>query len=119
MSGRDIKQSGKRGEDLAAHFLQKQNYDIIERNFYSRFGEIDIIVGKGDFIVFVEVKYRKNDSHSAPSMAVNFRKQEKMKKTALHYIGQNEITDKDFRFDIIEITGTREFKVNHIENAFC
>jgi len=113
------KLSGKRGEDLAVFFLAKAGYSIVERNFYSRFGEIDIIAGKCDFIVFVEVKYRKNDLHSTPSMAVNFKKQEKMKKTALHYIGTNDIYDKDFRFDIIEITGVHEFKINHIENAFC
>ena len=113
------KTAGKRGEDLAAHFLVKNGYSLLKRNYYSRFGEVDIIAGIGDFIVFVEVKYRKNDLHSTPSMAVNYRKQEKMKKTALHYISENEISDKDFRFDIIEITGTHEFKINHIENAFC
>lgn len=110
---------GKRGEDLAAHFLVKEGYTILERNFHSRYGEIDIIAGIDDFIVFVEVKYRKNDIHSTPSMAVNLTKQEKMKTTALHYIGANDITDKDFRFDIIEITGRHEYKINHIENAFC
>ena len=119
MSKNDIKISGKRGEDLAAHFLIRAGYDIIERNFHSRYGELDIIAGIGSFIVFVEVKYRKNDFHGTPSMAVNFKKQEKMKKTALHYIGINDISDKNFRFDIIEVTGVSEFKINHIENGFC
>ena len=119
MSKGDVKELGRRGEDLALHFLIRAGYDIIERNFHSRYGEIDIIASIDSFIVFVEVKYRKNDLHSVPAMAVNFRKQEKMKKTALHYIGLHEISDRDFRFDIIEITGVREFKINHIENGFC
>jgi len=112
------KVAGRLGEDLAVHFLVKNGYNILERNFYSRFGEIDIIAGKSDYVVFVEVKYRKSASHSMPSEAVNFRKQEKMKKTALHYIGENDISNKDFRFDIIEVTGAKELKINHIEHAF-
>ncbi|MCL2566229.1 MAG: YraN family protein [Defluviitaleaceae bacterium] len=110
---------GKIGENLASLFLIKNSYDILESNFYSRYGEIDIIAKKGDLIVFAEVKYRKNDYHSTPSMAVNTKKQEKIKKTALKYISDNNITNKDFRFDIIEIVGIGELKVNHIENAFC
>jgi len=118
MSRENIKTMGKRAEDLAAYFLIKDGYEILERNFYSRFGEIDIIVTKDDFVVFVEVKYRRNDTHGTPSMAVNFRKQEKMKKTALHYIGMHEIVDKDFRFDIIEVMGAHELRLKHIDNAF-
>lgn len=109
---------GKLGEDVAVHFLVKNGYVILQRNFYSSFGEIDIIAGKDDFVVFVEVKYRSSKLYNAPSEAVNVRKRKKIKKTALHYIGENEITNKDFRFDIIEITGYYELKVNHIENAF-
>jgi len=118
MSREDAKTLGKRAEELSSNFLVKDGYEIIERNYYSRYGEIDIIAKKGSFVVFVEVKYRKNDIHSTPSMAVNFRKQEKMKKTALHYIGSHEIVDKDFRFDIIEVVGVHELRINHIENAF-
>ena len=110
--------AGKAGENLAARFLIKNGYNIAVRNYYSRFGEIDIIAEKGDLILFVEVKYRKNDYYSAPSMSVTVRKQEKIKKTALKYISDKEISNKDFRFDIIEITGVKEFKINHIENAF-
>jgi len=63
--------SGKIGEDLAAHFLCKKGFGILERNYHSRYGEIDIIASKADLIVFVEVKYRKNCFHSTPSMAVS------------------------------------------------
>ena len=118
MSSKNSKLSGARAEHLAVYFLVKKGYEIVHKNYHSRYGEIDIIARKCDYIIFAEVKYRKNDLHSTPSMAVNFRKQEKIKKTALQYIEQNDITDKDFRFDIIEITGTHEFKINHIENAF-
>jgi len=107
-TNKDKGTKGKIGENLASLFLRKSGYDILERNFYSRYGEIDIIGAKGDLILFVEVKYRKNDRHSAPSMAVNRAKQEKIKKTALKYISDNQISDKDFRFDIIEVTGVKE-----------
>jgi len=110
--------TGKIGENLAVHFLTKSGYSIIMQNYHSRFGEIDIIAAKGEFIIFFEVKYRKNDFYSTPSMAVTFRKQEKIKKTALHYISENDITNKDFRFDIIEVVGIGELELNHIENAF-
>jgi putative endonuclease len=118
MIKKDIKSVGKLGEDVAVAYLIAKGYNIIERNLYSRYGEIDIIASIDSFVVFVEVKYRKNSRYGTPSMAVNLKKQEKMKKTALHYIGLNEIVDKDFRFDIIEVMGVRELKINHIDNAF-
>lgn len=118
MKNSDKAAKGKLGENLAVRFLIKNGYRLLRRNFYSRYGEIDIIAEKGDLIVFVEVKYRKSGRHSAPALAVNLKKQEKIKKTALCYIGENDISGKDFRFDIIEISGVNELKLNHIESAF-
>ena len=109
---------GDTGEEIAVKYLESHGYNIITRNYHSRYGEIDIIAALGEYIVFVEVKYRKNHLYGEPSSAVDYRKQEKIKKTVLQYISENEALDKDFRFDIIEITGTGEVKINHIENAF-
>jgi len=111
--------SGKVGENVAAHFLKKNGFNLLKRNFHSRYGEIDMIAAKDELVVFVEVKYRKNNAFGPPCVAVNFKKQNKLKKAALHFIGENDIVNKDFRFDIIEITGKDELELNHIENAFC
>jgi len=110
---------GDTGEEIAVRYLENYGYIMIKRNYHSPYGEIDIIASKGEYIVFVEVKYRKNRLYGEPSQAVDYKKQEKIKKTALQYISENEVGDKDFRFDILEITGMGEVKINHIENAFC
>ena len=116
---RNKREIGDTGELIAVKYLESHGYIIIARNYYSRYGEIDIIATKGEYIVFVEVKYRKNNAYGEPSSFVDFRKQEKLKKTVLQYISENGAGDKDLRFDIIEVTGTGEVKINHIENAFC
>jgi len=118
---------GDKGEAIAVKYLESHGYRIILRNYHSRYGEIDIIAELGEYIVFVEVKFRKSSLYGEPSQAVDYRKQEKLKKTALQYIADNELVDKDFRFDIIEVTATGagagedtgEAALNHIENAFC
>lgn len=110
---------GKKGEDFAANFLEKIGYEIIERNFHSRYGEIDIIAKKDEYIAFVEVKTRKADVKYAPSEAVTYTKQKKINLTALTYIVKNDVSLQP-RFDIIEVMSNegRIYKVNHIENAF-
>ena len=115
---RNKREIGDIGEEIAAKYLLSHGYRIIERNYHSRYGEIDIVAGFGEYIVFVEVKYRKSNLYGEPSSAVDYKKQEKIKKTALKYIQDNEAGDKDIRFDIIEITGIGEVSINHIENAF-
>lgn len=109
------RQKGKMGEDIAADFLEKNGYNIIIRNYAHRFGEIDIIAEKDGFIVFIEVKYRKSLKNGSPREAVGFRKQQKIRQTALAYISENNITDRAMRFDVIEVT---EEKTEQLENAF-
>jgi len=109
---------GRQGEDVARAHLMRRGYSILAANYHSPFGEIDIIARDGAYIVFVEVKYRKNTGHSLPREAVNPGKQRKIIKTALHYITENTIINEGFRFDVIEVTGTNTFTVTHIENAF-
>ena len=77
---------GARYEELAAAFLEKQGYVILEKNFFCRTGEIDIIAREGDTLVFVEVKYSKDLAAGDPAEAVNERKQEKIRKAAAFYL---------------------------------
>ncbi|MBQ2862027.1 MAG: YraN family protein, partial [Oscillospiraceae bacterium] len=76
---------GDMGEDFAAEYLEKQGYEIIERNFNTRLGEIDIVAKDGRYIVFVEVKSRADDCLYAPREAVTRSKQQKICKAAMLY----------------------------------
>ncbi|MBO5372626.1 MAG: YraN family protein [Lachnospiraceae bacterium] len=103
-------------ETLAMEYLEGEKYQILERNFHSRWGEIDIIARDGDYLVFVEVKYRKNSSCGNPLEAVDARKQKRICRTAVYYLSKNGYGDsKPCRFDVIAFEGE---EVLHIKNAF-
>ena len=106
---------GRAGELKATEFLKKNGYKILETNYTTPLGEIDIIATDKEYVVFIEVKTRTSDVYGAPSEAVNFRKQQKYYKTALYYLQRNKKTESPCRFDVIEI---EDGKINHILNAF-
>ena len=112
----NIGTTGSAGEEYAAEVLTRKGYEIITRNYRSRFGEIDIICKNDNFIAFVEVKTRGRNAvalgREAPS------KQRKIIKTALYYLSANNVTFLQPRFDVIEITVKERVRVVHIENAF-
>ncbi len=112
---------GKWGEALTAEYLRKNGYKIIAVNFRTRFGEIDIIAENKSFVVFVEVKLRKNDSFGSASEFVTPSKQQKLRSTAEIWLSSNE-TKKDVRFDVAEVYAPDGISENHtiniIENAF-
>ncbi len=104
---------GKKSESEAISYLKKNGYKILEKNFRTRFGEIDIIAIEKDVIVFVEVKSRKSLNYGHPKESVDFRKQQKISKVALYYLKKNNLFDCSARFDVITI---RSFgKNNEIE----
>ncbi|PIP63463.1 YraN family protein [Candidatus Roizmanbacteria bacterium CG_4_9_14_3_um_filter_33_18] len=84
------KNLGKTGEDLALDFLKSHNYFVLEKNFRSKFGEIDIIAEKNHSLYFIEVKTRSNLNHGAPYEAVNKRKIYHIKKAAQYYLLKNK-----------------------------
>lgn len=106
---------GRRGEALARAYLTLKLYKILESNFRAGGAEIDIIAQKGEYVVFVEVKYRANTDNGYPAQAVTPYKQGQIKKAALVYMAKHSLTNTSFRFDIIEILGG---KINHIKDAF-
>ena len=117
----NIKQKfGKFGEDLAVRFLKKQGYRILQQNFRCRFGEIDIIAKDRDVLVFIEVKSRRTDAFGHPKTAVTKAKQEKISKTALHYLQLHHETDCRARFDVVTVNAASAGKpdVEIIKNAF-
>lgn len=109
---------GSVGESAAANYLRRKRYKIVEQNYSCRFGEIDIIAQKGEYIVFVEVKARKNESFAMAREHVTYAKQQRIIKTAMLWLQQNE-TELQPRFDVIEVIGEgRNREIRHIEYAF-
>ena len=113
---------GASGEETAVKILKKNGYTIIERNYRTRQGEIDIIAVKGRFVVFVEVKLRKNADFAEAREFVTRSKQSRIITTAQIWLSQNE-TELQPRFDVIEIYAPegigRRVRIEHIEDAFC
>ena len=91
------RKKGDIGEEVAFSYLEKHGYKILERNYSTKFGEIDIIAKKGKTVVFVEVKTRRDalESDLYPERNVDWRKQGKLIRTAEYYlIKNNDISDK-------------------------
>lgn len=96
---------GNIGEAVACLVLKKKNYRIIEKNFNTGIGELDIIASKGKTLVFIEVKTRTSDDYGSPSESIGTDKILKIRKTARWYLTKEDETDfEDYRFDIIAIT---------------
>lgn len=111
---------GDIGEKAAVDYLHNAGYDILERKYRSRIGEIDIIAKNKNILVFVEVKTRRNTTYGFPAEAVTYRKQQKIINTALCYLQQIHNTNIHCRFDVIEIflAENNGITYNHITNAF-
>ena len=113
---------GAWGEALAAEYLRKKRYQMVAAGFHSRFGEIDLIVKDRKYLVFVEVKLRKNADFAQAMEYVDRRKQDRIRMTASIYLSQNP-TVLQPRFDVIEIyapegTATVKPEIYHMEDAF-
>ena len=106
------------GEKIAQGYLINKGYEILETNFYTSSGELDIIAKLENCIVFVEVKTRTNLQYGLPSVSVNKTKKQHMIKTANVFIHQNKLYKCELRFDVIEIIiKNGKCKINHIEGA--
>jgi putative endonuclease len=113
-------QFGKRSEHLAAEFLKRRGYHILETNYRSNAGEIDIIAREKGTIVFVEVKARSSNRFGSPKGAVTPAKQRKISMAALDYLKRSGQVDASARFDVVAIDtagGTTDIEV--VKNAFA
>ena len=110
---------GDRGEAIAASFLERLGYKIVERNYRCGIGEIDLIASKDQFLVFIEVKTRSAGARVHPSLSVTARKQTKVRKLGEQYCSRHPRIIKQPRFDVISVVlGEKEEKVEHLINAF-
>lgn len=94
---------GRRGEDIAAGYLEHQGYQIITRNFRTRLGEIDIIAKDQSSIVFIEVKSKTGMGFGTPASAVTLKKQRQISKVALFYLTEHGLGDSPARFDVVSV----------------
>ncbi|WP_296846749.1 YraN family protein [Treponema sp.] len=110
---------GNEGEDKACAYLIDNSYRIIERNFRTRSGEIDIIAHKDDVLVFVEVKALPSGNAEILAHELDLRKQRKIVKTANFFLLKHrEYNSSKIRFDVIVIDMPNLPPVYHIQNAF-
>jgi len=94
---------GRAGEEFAAGFVESRGLEILERNYRTREGEIDIVARDNKVIVFIEVKTRLSDSCGLPIEAIDEKKQEKIKEIAELYLVNRDLSDPEVRFDVFTI----------------
>jgi putative endonuclease len=107
---------GNAKETEAIHYLTKLGYKILERNYYTRVGEIDIIAEDADYLIFIEVKYRWNQECGFPAEAVTKRKQRKIVRCARFYLISHNLSEETpCRFDVVVFLGE---EIEIIKNAY-
>jgi putative endonuclease len=110
---------GKKGETVAVRYLKKQGYRIVEQNYRSKVGEIDIIARDKQSLVFVEVKTRSSRSFGSPKWAITPKKQKAISMAALYYLKMTNQNDVDARFDVVSIMLQGEdTQIELVRNAF-
>lgn len=95
--------TGNYGEDAACTILQDKGFKIVDRNYSTRYGELDIIAEDGRYLVFVEVKSRVSDAYGTGLESVTRTKRKHLSKAALLYVVQKQIRDRSCRFDVISV----------------
>ena len=119
----NIGKTGSTGERLTAEFLRKNGFVIVKRNYHSRYGEIDIIAENKEYIIFTEVKTRRELSLVSPAEAVDTHKQRRIILTAEDFLSKYE-TELQPRFDVAVVTvfkktdDTDGYKLHYLKNAF-
>ncbi len=105
---------GRWAEQQARKFLRRQGLTLVDKNYRCRHGEIDLIMRDGSQLVFIEVRYRKNEAYGGPLASVDHKKRAHLIATASHYL-QSKKTPGSARFDVVGITG--ENQIDWVKNA--
>ena len=119
------REQGQYTESLACQYLENKGFNLIEKNFNCKVGEIDLVMQDNDTLVFVEVRYRKSNDFGSGAESITASKQSKLIKTASLYLQRHaKLNQSPVRFDVVSITGfieTEDLNKIHfdwIENAF-
>ncbi len=110
------REAGNIGENEAVLALETAGYRILDRNYFARVGEIDVIAVDGETICFVEVKKRSYESFGGGAAAINKQKIEKILKSAKRYLYDHGLQDRDYRLDAVIISGNSEPEI--IKNIY-
>ena len=113
-------QTGAAGEQIACNFLQEQGYRIIEQNHRSGLGELDIIASYREFLIFCEVKTRRDNSRSHPSLSVTAKKIGKLRQLGELYLSRKHLTCLQPGFDLIavQLADGKPPNIDHFIHAF-
>lgn len=107
---------GSQKELLASNYLESKGYKIIQKNFWTKYGEIDIIAYDDSILVFTEVKYRNSTKYGFPEEAVSIKKQNSIRSAAYYYMSKYNLSpDNPYRFDVIVLLDNN---ITHYINAF-
>lgn len=109
---------GRIGEDIASQYLIDHNFTIIDRNFRSKFGEIDIIAQKGNTLFFIEVKTRSNLKKGMPYEAIHKHKIHQLKKASTYFLMQNNYKNLKYSLSAFSIlfTNLNDYKLHFFES---
>ena len=111
---------GKLGEDLACAELTRRGYEILERRYRTRYGEIDIVASSGPSLVFVEVKARDGNEFGGAGAAVTVYKQQRIVRMAIDFLARRRLQDRPCRFDVVtvDVAGGGDPRIEVYPHAF-
>lgn len=120
--GKERQELGKEGEDIALKFLKDKGYRLIARNYaVQRYGEIDLIMQDGNYLVFVEVRTKRNTIYGTPLETINYEKRRQIVKMARLYMIRKKVDSNVFcRFDVVGIVLPKggEPQIEYYKDAF-
>jgi putative endonuclease len=111
---------GKQGEKIAEKYLRENSITILAKNFYTCYGELDLIGQDAAVIVFFEVKYRRNKKYGLPEENISKSKIDKIIKSAQIFLCENNLSNQDCRFDVLTIIGNIDlnaYEINWLKNV--
>lgn len=106
---------GEKSEQQACAYLLKQGLQLVEKNFHSRYGEIDIIMTEGDTLVIIEVRFRKSNKYGGAIESISQKKQSRIIATTQYYLSTHKVNSA-IRFDVITMSNNSD--LHWIKNAF-
>lgn len=113
---KNSREQGYYFEKIASEIIVSQNYKIIEKNYYTKYGEIDIIARKKNLIVFIEVKQRSSDIFGLGEDSINYKKRKKIFLSAKNFLYKNKLFNFDVRFDAIIFYKKNNYSYKWLKN---
>ena len=110
------KRIGNKGEQIASEYLSDKGYRIIDRNYHTRYGEIDLVAREGEALVFIEVKTRTNTTFGLPEVSVTPEKLEKIENAILLWLQEHPDYPDDWRIDVIAILLKKDKTVDDLQH---